>query len=521
MNTIRPARHDVARRYTLDPAHGSSDDALLRGTLIGVTSLTATRVGQLRTTYFDTADRRLAARGVRLRRQSGGHDAGWHLTRSPTANGAAEEHLPPGRATRTPPKTLRDLVLALSRGAPLVQVAKLHTRRRAVDLLDGAGVALATITDDDVRGELLTVGSDGCPDAHEQWREIGVAVPAGTSDLVAAIDERLTAHGAVSASDALRIEHLLAATGPPVTWPPLGPLRRKGSAADVVTAYVRTQVEAIVTQDARVRRDEPDSVHKMRVATRRLRSTLRTFRPLLDRSRTDPVAVELKWVAEVLGRMRDREVLLARLRSELDALSPEDVVGPVPARVESTLTADTAAARRNALRDLGSRRYLALLDALDSLAAVPPCGEGATGRADDVLPRLVRKIHRKVAAALDDAATHPPGEARDERLHEARKLAKRLRYAGEALTPAFGRDAARLASRAEDLQEVLGAHQDSVVARGELRQLGGAAELADESAYTYGLLVAREQQRADAAEAAVPAARNRLDARKVHRLYRR
>jgi CHAD domain-containing protein len=259
----------------------------------------------------------------------------------------------------------------------------------------------------------------------------------------------------------------------------------------------------------------------MRVATRRLRSTLRTFRPLLDRSRTDPVAAELKWVAEVLGHMRDGEVLLARLRSELDALSPEDVIGPVPARVESTLTADTAAARRDALRHLRSRRYLALLDTLDSLAAAPPYGEAANGRAEDVLPRLVRKTHRKVAAALDDAATHPPGEARDERLHEARKLAKRLRYVGETLTPAFGRGAARLASRAEDLQEVLGAHQDSVVARGELRQLGRAAELAGESAYTYGLLAAGEQQRADTAEAAVPAARNRLDAKKVRRLYRR
>ncbi|MYW11522.1 CHAD domain-containing protein, partial [Streptomyces sp. SID2563] len=92
------------------------------------------------------------------------------------------------------------------------------------------------------------------------------------------------------------------------------------TAGDHVLRYVRHQAEAIVALDPAVRRGLPDSVHRMRVATRRLRSALRTYRRVLDREATRPLGTELKWLAGELGVDRDQEVLDARLRARLGEL---------------------------------------------------------------------------------------------------------------------------------------------------------------------------------------------------------
>lgn len=87
----------------------------------------------------------------------------------------------------------------------------------------------------------------------------------------------------------------------------------------MVLAYLRTQADALKLLDPMVRRDEPDSVHQMRVATRRLRSTLRSFGQVIPRSGTTRLSGELKWLGTVLGEARDAEVL-----AELGALPPLD-----------------------------------------------------------------------------------------------------------------------------------------------------------------------------------------------------
>jgi CHAD domain-containing protein len=104
---------------------------------------------------------------------------------------------------------------------------------------------------------------------------------------------------------------------------------------------------------------------------------------------------------------------------------------------------------------------------------------------------------------MDDRADAVPDEAGEERahaLHELRKSAKRARYAAEAVVPLFGADAARAASRAEDLQDVLGEHQDSIRSQEILRQLGVTAHLSGENGFTFGLLLGAERQRADVAD---------------------
>jgi CHAD domain-containing protein len=90
----------------------------------------------------------------------------------------------------------------------------------------------------------------------------------------------------------------------------------------------------------------------------------------------------------------------------------------------------------------------------------------------------------------------PPGPARDVALHQARKSARRARYAAEAASPAVAKKARRFAKQMKKVQSVLGDHQDAVIARQAARDLGIGAHLAGENAFTYGLLYERETHQA-------------------------
>src|SRR5207302_6077556 len=114
---------------------------------------------------------------------------------------------------------------------------------------------------------------------------------------------------------------------------------------DPLTAYLRAQRDAIRDNDQGVRDGDPEAVHDMRVATRRMRSTLRTFRPLLDATRTEPLRRELHWLAGLLGAVRDGDVMAARLAEAIAAEPPDLVLGPVGERIQEQLSARTAADR--------------------------------------------------------------------------------------------------------------------------------------------------------------------------------
>jgi CHAD domain-containing protein len=271
-----------------------------------------------------------------------------------------------------------------------------------------------------------------------------------------------------------------------------------------VLAYVRTQRDAIVAYDPAVRRDAEDAVHSMRVATRRLRSTFKSFGDILDRDVTDPVADELKWLAGELGLDRDREVLAARLTAALGEIPGELVRGPVAERLRGWSSAEHHTARGRLLGILDSRRYLALLDTLDALVATPPLLRTAGKKPGKPLSKAVQKDFRKVSRLVERALELEPGTERDVAVHEARKKAKRARYAAEAAEPALGKPAKTMVKSMKSLQKLLGEHQDSVMARQTLRELSAVAHAAGESAFTYGLLHEREEQRALRTEAELP-----------------
>jgi len=153
-----------------------------------------------------------------------------------------------------------------------------------------------------------------------------------------------------------------------------------------------------------------------------------------------------------------------------------------------------AAARGGVLEALESDRYFDLLDSLDGVAEGDALRLDHAGRkAEPELRKAVLrswKRWRREVDALDDAAD------RDVQLHEVRKAAKRVRYAGEAVAPVFGK-ASALAARMEELQEVLGAHHDALVVQGVLLGLADDATAAGEETFTYGRLHVVEQRRAD------------------------
>ncbi len=235
----------------------------------------------------------------------------------------------------------------------------------------------------------------------------------------------------------------------------------------------------------------------MRVTSRRLRAGLREFAELLDPAWSDRLQEELRWLAGELAGARDREVIAERLLDRLAELPDDLVVGPVAARLTSALGADAAAAHEAVTAALDSERYVRLLDDLVDAAMHPRTNDRGNLASSEVLPpimkqswhRLAKRVNRAIAAGEDPAA-----------FHQARIAAKRTRYLAEALAPVFGEPAARLAGEVEKVQEVLGEHQDAVVAGDLLRRLAEAPRVG-RAAFTLGVLHAQQEREAADARA--------------------
>jgi CHAD domain-containing protein len=260
----------------------------------------------------------------------------------------------------------------------------------------------------------------------------------------------------------------------------------------MLRAYVNEQVQALQEQDPQVRDRVPDAVHQMRVATRRLRSALATQRRLLEPEPAAALRAELRWLAGVLGEVRDTEVMQERLLELLATEPPELVMGPVARRINEELSAAYSDHYRTLLETMDQERYFRLLDSLDEFRKDPPLTAKADKKpksASAAIGKDGKRLRKAVKAARSNRGT-PHG---DESLHEARKAAKRLRYAAEAAAAVDAKQAGQLEQAAHSIQKVLGRHQDSVVAREVLCRLAGEAFLQGENAFSYGRLHALEQ----------------------------
>lgn len=469
-----PVQHlEVERKYNV-PAGASvpalpSDDRLVRR-------------DELLAVYWDTADLALQRAKVTLRHRSGGKDAGWHLK---LPAGKARLELRTEGNEQTVPADLRALVRAATRGAPLLPVATLATTRTVHPVLDDDGRILVEVVDDDVRAQALL------EDRALAWREWEAELVAGDTGDLDQVDGALRGAGATPADSPSKVGRLLQVPAPAAPRP-----TRRSTAGDVLQAHLIGQLAELVRRDPQVRLDQNDSVHKMRIATRRLRSVLSTFAVLLDPTLTAGLGDELRWLADVLGEARDTEVMHARLRALLAAEPPELLLGHVVADVDDVMTARYRAVYAVVVEVLDGQRYLDLLAQLDNLVARPSSVLAAQQRAADTLLPAVRRRDHSLTKALRAADREPDPDVRDVLLHEARKKAKRSRYAAEAVQDVFGRPAKRFAAATTALQEVLGEHQDGVVTRGVLRELGELSSRSGRNGFTLGRLHALEQMHA-------------------------
>lgn len=274
--------------------------------------------------------------------------------------------------------------------------------------------------------------------------------------------------------------------------------------------------------DRAVRDDDPEGVHDLRVAMRRTRSLLRTFRPLLEPDAvpgTERMRAELRWAAGELSGVRDLEVAQGRL------VKAGERAGPLPESVTARLEqhreqADTAA-QRQVVGLLASDRYARMLDELESLAGRLEWDQVTDDAARERLRKDWRRMRRQARAAEESRQA----DDRELALHEVRKAAKRARYAAEALAPAFGDRAQRMAGVAERVQETLGDHRDTLLTRALLHRLADERDERDERhaaagehVFALGRLDAFEQAAGDEALREYDEARAEMD-RKRHRRW--
>ena len=474
----------------------------LNGVVEGVT-VTPHEAVRLDTVYYDTADLRLARWGVSLRHRAG---EGWTLKLAPALPPAGEtrasaplerEELTFQGGAKTPPAAAVAIVRAYVRKADLVPVARLSTVRRRVRLLDATGTRLAEVVDDEVSVR------DGRRVAA-RFREIEVEVMGGEANdrILAPVVARLRGAGA-GAPD--RTPKHTRALGPrameaPEVFP--SPVKADSVTSDVIRNVLADSVAALLHNDSLVRTGgDPEAVHQARVASRKLRSHLRTFGPLLDPDWTDPLRSELGWLALGLGAVRDREVLLERLRESATSLPPNDSRSAVA--LLHLLEVDIEDLRKKLVVELDSARYIDLLERLVEAANSPVTLPDADQPAATVLPLLAAGPWRRLRSAIRQLPEHPA----DPELHRIRILAKRARYAAEAVAPIAGPGAGAFARAAAKLQTVLGEHQDSVTAQAWLR----GTRISGRRAFVAGELIAMEHRAAEEARAKWPKIWRSLD----------
>jgi len=281
--------------------------------------------------------------------------------------------------------------------------------------------------------------------------------------------------------------------------PAVPPAEADSTAGGALLAYLSDQYAEMLRQELRLRAEEPDAIHKMRVSTRRLRSVLASYRRLLPAEPAARLRGELRWLSQILGAARDAQVMRHRLQ-DLVATQPDELVrGPVSARIDAELLGRYSDAVAQIHSELDAERYAALVRDLGALVADPRFIGPADKPARKVGRRLIRRDLRRLRNRVREAKQEHDDARRAEIFHDARKDAKRLRYAAEAYVPVGAAPAAAMVEAAEGIQKALGEHQDSVVTR-ELLAALGARPGRGGSGFTYGRLHAVEEQRTRAAE---------------------
>ena len=428
-------------------------------------------------TYFDTANLTLLRWGITLRYRTGGGDDGWHLKipNDDSVGSVVRDEIHVDASPGAVPIQLASIVAPLVRRQEILPLALVHTERTPFLVASGGSEQLLEVVDDSV--------DVGTPGEHPTttFREIEVEVLSDDAlPLAQSIGTLLIGVGVESSS----VSKAAAALGKRASDAPDVPVLNypdhDAPAVDALQAIFSRYVRDLLLADVGVRRDRPDSVHQMRVACRRLRGALATFRPLLDDDATTFLREELAWLATELGHVRDTEVQVDVLGRAISDDETRDFV-------MEQLTERLRAAKSSALAALRSDRHDFLIEDLVLLVAEPPTRPAAFEPVASAILPCISRPWRKLERSVRRSSSSTDGEA----WHRIRICAKRARYAVEAVAPMFDADYRRLAKSLSWVTDTLGSRQDAQVSVLTLHEI--AAHAPAEIAYRLGQYSARRE----------------------------
>ncbi|MGZ4130311.1 MAG: CHAD domain-containing protein [Actinomycetota bacterium] len=435
------------------------------------------------TAWYDTPDLRLARWGASLRFRDG---EGWTLKLDPESRDGMlfrGELVFEGDASVVP-AAATDLVRAYVRGAELAPRVRATTTRRRV-VVRAAKEPVAELVDDAVEVREAPTGA-----SRFRQIEIEARTDAGTKT-VRDLGKTLRAAGAPAAEGQTKMERALGGRPEPEIEVP--GVKKGSTIGELVRAAIAEPVVSLLSHDPGVRLDrDPEDVHRARVATRRLRSNLRTFSDWLDPEWATGLRAQLGWLADDLGAVRDADVMLVRLQGQVESLNDDD--REAARSLIDKLTSARTEARNRLLASISEERYGELVERLVQAAREPRLRGATEVPAEGVAP-VVEEPWIKLRRAVERA----DGSSSPAQLHKVRIRAKRARYAAEAVQPAFGNRAKSFAKAAGDLQDVLGEHHDAVVLEAWLRE--AAAKARARQAFVAGELAALQRRAADVAAA--------------------
>ena len=463
---------------------------------------------KLTTQYFDTKDFRLARFGSSLRYRGG---EGWTVKLPQGSDGVVlsrAEHTFDGDPD-TPPKEALELISGYLRGARVNPIALLRTTRRKIDLRSIDGQTLAAVMDDTV-SVTPSISKDRPGNGHarsrRRFREVEVELTESASPkLLRAVARRLQNAGAGVPDPTPKIVRVLReAAGAPATGEP-EKLDERSPALSVIRHAIDASAVRLIQHDPMIRADfDMEAVHQARVATRRLRSDLKTFEPLLDKRWMAALSAAIKRLGKKLGRVRDIDVLIARLTDAAAAMPAGE--GETGAAVARRFEGEREAARAALLSELRSARYLETLDRVVESARKPKVTRNAAKPAIEVLPPLFDDQWRQAKKAGVKALQNPT----DDNLHQLRIRSKQCRYAADTVVQIAGKPARAFAGAARDLQDVLGEYRDAMIAFRRLRELA----VGDELAFAAGELAMNELRAAKKARKSWPKAWDAMQAQR-------
>ena len=478
--------------------------------------------------YMDTADFRVAQAGFALRTRQRGRAVEVTLkeTRPADPTGVRtrlelSESLPAGLGSLGTGGPVGRRVRAVVGRRQLGGVLEVRTRRQPFSLR-AAGAEIAEVALDDTT---ILVGQDQAP---ARLRRVEVEVAPGWLETLRPVVEDLRASAGLSPAVVSKFEAGLLAAGISIPGPPdVGPtdIGPEATLGDVAYAVIRRQLRELYAHEPGTRLGEnPEELHDLRVATRRLRAAMDLFSSALP-SRASAVREELRWIAGELGAVRDLDVQLdeltkmGRWSDEWAGTGTGTGTGTGLAHLHALLTAERDRARESLLDALDSSRWERLTAALLALARQGPSGRvpGARVPAAIAVPPLLDRHHHAMLAAAKRARR--TGTAHD--LHRVRIRGKRLRYSLEFTSPLYGQPALHFAKRLTQLQDALGRMQDAEVASSRLLSLATAppgATLPPATIFVMGAIAERYRQESARLRSSLPKSLETLRGREWHDL---